>query len=308
MAWVKSRLGFTIVELLIVIVVIAILAAITIIAYTGVQGRARVASVQSAVSQAAKNAPLYALENNDLFPDNEATFFNFARIADTSDTDYTYLVSTDRTRYCLSATSSTDLSVSYAVTDTTGGIVSGRCVRNLTHNPSFELVNGVSTYLTSTSWQSNGGSNSDRYVRGTRTATTGSWGLWWDALNNSNQNQTYAFSFMSRQSVLTSRDMHIEWLNAAKSSLVRRDTVQNQQYSTSWTQFSGSATSPSESFNVRIAFYAYTNGSLADYVDIDSVMVVEGSVPYVYADGSFPGWAWDGSPHTSSSFGPAIAL
>ena len=48
MQWAKNRYtGFTIVELLIVIVVIAILAAITIVAYTGIQDRAKESNVQS---------------------------------------------------------------------------------------------------------------------------------------------------------------------------------------------------------------------------------------------------------------------
>ncbi|MGB4768441.1 MAG: prepilin-type N-terminal cleavage/methylation domain-containing protein [Candidatus Saccharimonas sp.] len=46
--------GFTIVELLIVIVIIAILAAITIVAFNGVQQRARDAKRKQDVAQIAK--------------------------------------------------------------------------------------------------------------------------------------------------------------------------------------------------------------------------------------------------------------
>jgi prepilin-type N-terminal cleavage/methylation domain-containing protein len=51
--------GFTIVELLIVIVVIAILAAITIVAYNGVQNRSKLTAAQSAATNTAKKAELY---------------------------------------------------------------------------------------------------------------------------------------------------------------------------------------------------------------------------------------------------------
>ncbi|MBM3210428.1 prepilin-type N-terminal cleavage/methylation domain-containing protein [Candidatus Saccharibacteria bacterium] len=55
-----TQRGFTIVELLIVIVVIAILAAITIIAYNGIQERARVASATAFASQLKKKHLLSA--------------------------------------------------------------------------------------------------------------------------------------------------------------------------------------------------------------------------------------------------------
>ena len=50
----RSARGFTIVELLIVIVIIAILAAITIVAYNGIQNRAKASSGQSLANSVAK--------------------------------------------------------------------------------------------------------------------------------------------------------------------------------------------------------------------------------------------------------------
>ncbi len=59
----KSRSGFTIVELLIVIVVIGILAAITIVAYNGIQQRGRDAQRKSDVANIAKALELYYIDN-----------------------------------------------------------------------------------------------------------------------------------------------------------------------------------------------------------------------------------------------------
>ena len=55
----KDSRGFTIVELLIVIVVIAILAAITIVAYNGISNRAKTQSAQASASAIQKKIEAY---------------------------------------------------------------------------------------------------------------------------------------------------------------------------------------------------------------------------------------------------------
>ena len=58
----KSSKGFTIVELLIVIVIIGILAGISIVAYTGMQERSRNMAIERAVSDYVKALGVYAAE------------------------------------------------------------------------------------------------------------------------------------------------------------------------------------------------------------------------------------------------------
>jgi len=65
----KTKSGFTIVELLIVIVVIGILAAITVVAYNGVQDRAKRTSQQAQVDAVGKAIKLYVAEKGKLAGD-----------------------------------------------------------------------------------------------------------------------------------------------------------------------------------------------------------------------------------------------
>lgn len=86
-----SNNGFTIVELLIVVVVIAILAAVTIVAFNGAQDRARNARVANDLNQLNKKIQMYAIENgaypstgslNTIYVDNNCTKTSVNRRAD----------------------------------------------------------------------------------------------------------------------------------------------------------------------------------------------------------------------------------
>ncbi len=68
--------GFTIVELLIVIVVIAILASITAVAFNGVQQRARDSDRRSAVTTIAKALELYYTDNGQYPVSSGSTVIN----------------------------------------------------------------------------------------------------------------------------------------------------------------------------------------------------------------------------------------
>jgi len=61
--------GFTIVELLVVIVVIGILATITVVSYTGISNKAIVSSVKSDLNSSVRQLKLFQVDNS-LFPPN----------------------------------------------------------------------------------------------------------------------------------------------------------------------------------------------------------------------------------------------
>ena len=114
------RRGFTIVELLIVIVVIGILAGITIVAYTSVQNRATVSSIQSDLVNAAKEINAYMLLNGN----TDAVPADLATMGVTSKNTLTYIP--NGPSYCLAAASGTPNS--YFVTKQSSNPLPGECV------------------------------------------------------------------------------------------------------------------------------------------------------------------------------------
>jgi prepilin-type N-terminal cleavage/methylation domain-containing protein len=78
----KDERGFTIVELLIVIVVIAILAAIVIVAYNGIQNRAKTQSANASATVIQKKIEAYAAANSGNYP-SATTIANYTTALNT---------------------------------------------------------------------------------------------------------------------------------------------------------------------------------------------------------------------------------
>jgi len=155
----QKQPGFTIVELLIVIVVIGILAAITIVAYNGIQARARVSAITSDLISAS-----HALKAdqaiNTTYPATLAAANNGKGITPGSNTTYQYDTTNNGTGFCLTATNGTTV---YHV-DNTNNPGSGAC----------GIHGGAVTDDLVASWKFNGNANdsSGSGLNGTVTGAT----------------------------------------------------------------------------------------------------------------------------------------
>ena len=100
--------GFTIVELLIVIVIIAILAALTYVGYTTISNRATTSVLKSDLTQAAKQLELHKVEQGT-YPGNDGETTDATtplKLNRSDSTTLQYTRSGSGTTYCLTATSS----------------------------------------------------------------------------------------------------------------------------------------------------------------------------------------------------------
>lgn len=301
----KTSRAFTIVELLIVIVIIGILAAITIVAYNGIQTRARGAAASSALTQASKKIAV-AMNDGTLsaYPANQAGFDALG----ISSSGVSYQYKTTTTGYCITATAG---NVSYKITEI-GSPATGPClghagggvqtITNLVTNPSFE--NNITDWTTSSATLAR---TTSEYQSGTASASvvasTGSANYGLISSNNvipAQIGETYTFSVWVKSAAGANLRIVADEYNG--STYVAQGS---QPFTTtgSWQRLTVSRT-VSTGNQIRIS--VRMNGdTVARTYYVDSAIVTVGSTIYNYADGSSSGWDWTGTANNSTSTGPA---
>jgi prepilin-type N-terminal cleavage/methylation domain-containing protein len=115
----SSRNGFTIVELLIVVVVIAILAAITIVAYNGIKQRADASALSSTLKQSVTWVGTQKASNGGIPPANLDGL--------TKSSEYTYGYKVIGSAYCVSVSNNSSKATYYAGSITAGAQYPGVC-------------------------------------------------------------------------------------------------------------------------------------------------------------------------------------
>lgn len=305
----KSSTGFTIVELLIVVVVIAILAAISIVAYTGIQNRARASQASSALTQAKKKLELYRVDNNS-FP----TTGNLAS-AGVVDGDTSFQYTSDGTTFCLTATAGTS---SYKISNA-GSPESGGCaghgqggiaaITNLVPNPNFETsTTGWSNLnlagLTQDNTTGFAGSSAVRFQH----SGNGHDGyLTQSSRASATAGTTYSASFSVRKTGTTSTVWpYIIFYNSSNTVIgTPVGTSQSLTSSGPWIRFAVTATAPVGTATATI-WVGIAQPPTSDVFYADGFILTQGSSQYSFADGSSPNWVWNGTANNSTSTGPPL--
>ena len=297
---------------------IGILAAITIVAFNGVQNKAKITAAQSAVAQANKKILAYAVLNSDQYPPD----LTAAGMTDTQGLEYSYNNNASPRTYGVTATSGT---FSYYMSNTTtqpttggyaghgsGGVAA---ITNYVLNPSVESnltgwnanfgTGGVGVALVQTT---TGISGSNFYRMQWSTGSTDTTRGGEVSPIAATPGQSYTASMSIR--VTRSQRMNVLILfSGASGGIVQTAGASVVVPINTWTTLSViNATAPAGTTYAGIRAYSVTGTGAStwqagDILDLDAAMFVSGANLYNYADGNSANWAWTGTANNSTSTG-----
>lgn len=307
---IKNTKGFTIVELLIVIVVIGVLATIAIVAYNGIQTRARAAAVSSDLSNSSKKLSLYLIDN-PTYPSDLAAL-TAAGITPSPGTSFQYTVNNTVSppTYCITATNgSTSYKTTEATQPTAGGCAGHgtggvAAITNLMTNPSFETnTSSWATSLTTLTRVTSGGAQGPAYLQAARNAAGDAYIA--STLSSSPPLSTkYTLSFWiwaDSPVTLSSSILFRHQAGAGSHNLA----TNSPSITTTPTRIvmSGETNSSSSTGGLQIIGRLPTTVGVPVYYD--GFMITQGDTTYTYGDGNTTNWVWNGTINNSTSTGPA---
>jgi prepilin-type N-terminal cleavage/methylation domain-containing protein len=316
--------GFTIVELLIVIVVIAVLAAITVVAYNGIQERSRASAVSSALNQANKKLSLYQVDYPGQYPADLAA----VGITDTSSVSYQYSVnnSVNPATYCITATTgpTSYKSSSSSTTPTSGGCAGHgqggvAAITNFHRNPG--AVGSTTGYG---AWDgASGNVNSNTIVPASWSLSNSAFRSTWTTVASVNGDiQVYVntgsvltagTTYTLRYRVVAGQNSTIGpptlYASAGVVTTVARSHSADINLTAGtpvevWLTFQGDATALASGFRVN---QNPRNKVAGHYYELSEAVVYSGardpSIGFFW--GSSPNWTWNGTANNATSTGPA---